>query len=95
MPIHAASDPIMTALLNELNTLRVLKDQIYADAVKLDEELADVNQMQRAIMQALADMYGERWKDHAPDSVRRQCESLRYPRVMLEIRAMRKGGDAQ
>jgi len=78
MPIHAASDPIMTALLNELNTLRALKDQIYADAVKLDEELADVNQMQRAIMQALADMYGERWKDHAPDSVRRQCESLRY-----------------
>lgn len=78
MPIHAASDPIMTALLNELNTLRALKDQIYADAVKLDEELADVNQMQRAIMQALADMYGEHWKDHTPDSVRRQCESRRY-----------------
>ncbi len=95
MPIHAASDPIMTALLNELNTLRALKDQIYADAVKLDEELADVNRMQRAIMQALADMYGDRWKEHDPESVRRQCESLRYPRVMLEIRAMRRDGDTE
>lgn len=85
-------DPVMNALLNELNTLRTLKEQIYADAVKLDEELADVNQMQLVILQVLMDMYGDSWKQHDPESMKRQRKSMRYPQIMLAIRATRKGG---
>lgn len=79
-------DMIMKQLLDRLNELRTCKRQIFTDAQKLTDELNDVNTMERAIMEALCDLYGTGWTQYDTEGLKQRRQTMSFPKVLLYCR---------